>query len=79
MGGDIMESTGVCAECIAADGTTKLPKAAGEIGHSVTVMQEGEIHNFYQCGKCGSVWMQTRDFGGADHGRSICRLTASLF
>jgi hypothetical protein len=74
-----MESTGVCAECLAADGMVKLPKAASEIGRSVTVGQDSEIHKFYQCGKCGSVWMETREYGAGDHGRSICRLTASLF
>jgi hypothetical protein len=84
-----MESTGVCAECLAADGSVKLPKSAGEIGHSVTITgsamgsataaQDSGIHKFYQCGKCGSVWMETREFGAGGHGRSICRLTASLF
>lgn len=41
--------------------------------------KERTDHSFFQCKKCGSVWVELEDSGMGGHGRFWRRLTESLF
>jgi hypothetical protein len=65
-----------CAEC----SSEKFPNTAKPIGQDVQVgMDSPTDFSFYQCSKCGSVWVQIRDSGRAGHGTFRRRLTERLF
>ena len=64
-----------CKECLKTD----LVQIGEPKDASIKGINDSTIYTFYQCKKCGSVWIEIRESGAGGHGHFFNNLTESYY